>query len=394
MAKKQSKKPISFAHHNPRIAEIRRQKKAKRARVLITFILSVVLVFCYFLGLFERVLSSVGEFANTVTYYFMSPQEFPVNVPIVNVSKAQKITSSFAVLGDSELIIYNNTGNILRRVPHGFNTPIMSTSDTRVCLYSIGDDEITVHARDKTLFSHTFDTAVLNATMSESGKLAVFTQNSLEIFNEAYESIWKWSDVSEIPLALSFDSNNKNFAVALLNSQNGMLTTDIHFYATNSSERLASIENSEGIPIKMQYINRGLLIVYDTFTAYYNKNTGEEIARYNYDEKIFQSASVNENGEIALLFGDSNYPEITQIVVLNENLESVASEFIGQTASAIDYIERNIYIYLHSSILVYDENAMFVQEVKTEQTPVQLIKSNNLLLLLQNSIDYFNSESN
>ncbi len=394
MARKQGKKPISFTHHNPRIMEIRRQKKARRAKILIALVVSIVLVFCYFLGLFERVISSAGEFANTVTYYFMSAQEFPVNVPVEGIKQAQKVTGGFAVLGDREVIIYNDTGNVLRRIPHGFVQPVMSASDTRICLYSIGDDEILVEGRDKTLFSHTFDTGVLYAQMSESGKLAVFTQNSLEIFNEMYESIWKWSDISEIPLALSFDDNNKNFAVALLNTQSGKLTTDIIFYSTNKNEKIASIENSEGIPIKMQYTNNGLLVIYDTFTAFYNKNTGEEIARYNYDEKIFQSASINESGEIVLLFGDKSYPLITQIVVLNNNLESVASEYVGQTVRSIDYINSFIYIYLQNSVLIYDENAVFVEEVSTQKTPVQLIKAKDLLLLTQNSIEIFNAQNN
>ncbi len=393
MARKQGKKAISFTHHNPRIMEIRRQKKARRAKILIALVVSIVLVFCYFLGLFERVIASASEFANTVTYYFMSEQDFPINVPVDGIKQAQKVTGGFAVLGDREVIIYNNTGNVLRRIPHGFVQPIMSASDTKICLYSIGDDEILVEGRDKTLFSHTFDTSIIYAQMSESGKLAVFTQNSLEIFNEMFESIWKWSDVSELPLALTFDSNNKNFAVALLNTQNGTLTTDIMFYSTNKSEKLASIENSEGIPIKMQYLNNGLLVIYDTFTAFYDKNTGEEISRYAYGEKIFRSASINESGEIVLLFGDKNYPEITQIVVLNKNLESTASEYTGQIVNSIDFVDNNIYAFLQNSVLVYDENAVFVEEVSAQKTPVQIIKANELLLLTQGSIEIFNAQA-
>ncbi len=393
MAKNKNNKTISFTHHNPRILEIRRQKKAKQIWFFTILIIICLVLFSYFLGFLEAPLASFGEFTDTVSYYFMPAQTMPINVPITGASKAEKLIGTFAVVGDKELIIYTDNGNVIRRVPHGFVNPIISASDTRVCLYNRGYNNISVEGRDKTLFTHTFETPVIYTQMSNNGTLAVYTQNSLYVFDEKYNNIWTWNNTNDIPLSIAFEDNNKNFAVALLSSNGGALSTQVIFYSTRHEQAIANFNASEGIPLLMQYTSEGLLIVYDSYTALYNKNTGEEIARYNYNEKILQSVKTNEYNNIALLFGDENYPGITEFEIINAKLEYQSGANIGEVATGIDFIDNNVYIYLKNAVWQYDLNGDLLHKYNTQKTPVQIINTADLILLTEGELNYLSENT-
>ncbi len=381
-------KTISFTHHNPRIVEIRRQKKIRKARIFIAIIIAAIVLFCYLLGLFNSPLATAGEYIDTLSYYFMEGQEMPVNLPLTGVQTAQKLVGSFAVLGERELIFYSDNGSVIRRVPHGYVLPVISSSDTRICIYTRGNTKLSVEGRDRTLFTYTFDAPIMYTQMSENGTLAVFTQNSLEVFDELYQSVWKWDDINEIPLSIAFKNDNASFAVAIVSAIDGALGSEILFYNINSGEAKASTGTNEAIPIKMQYIGSNLLVVYDSFVAIYRASTGEELLRYDYNEKLLQSVDISETGTCALLFGENDYPGITQFVTLDDDLNEIANIIVGEAAQDINIVNNDIYLFVDNNVLQYDFQGELISTIKADNTPIKIIETDDILLLTEEKIDY------
>ncbi|MEG2931513.1 MAG: DUF5711 family protein, partial [Ruthenibacterium sp.] len=208
-----------------RVAEIRRRRRLRKLRVTVLCVVLTAMVFAYFMGAFGAPLALMGDVVDSLQISMTPGEGFPVNFTLTGYVTAETLSGGFAALGDRELMVYSAQGNLLRRVPHGYARPCMTSGRSRVCVYSRGDTELTVESRTRNLFTRTFENPILLAEMSRNGTLAVFTKKQLEVFDPLFESIWTWNNVSELPLAMAFGNDNKTLAVASLYSGGGAVGT-------------------------------------------------------------------------------------------------------------------------------------------------------------------------
>ncbi len=368
-----------------RIAEIRKRRRIRRIKAVFTVVLITSVFVAYVLGALNAPLEFLENTYSDIVISFEDGDGFPVYKEIQNMQSTSEIEGGVALLEDNELTIYSAKGNMLYSVAHNFVNPMMTTGKNNICIYSPGTTNIVVTSRTQTLTNKDYETPVLLAKMSNNNNLAIFTKSKLEIMDSKFNSIWSWQTSNIIPLAISFSNDNKNFAVATLNSQSGAANTNIFIFNLNSDEIKVQIIG-EGLPIKMQYKQNKLHVIYDNYSAVYNTLTGEELARFNYDYPSVLSADIDEDGNVALLFGNANYPGLYSFAILDKDLNVVYSSSINHGANSVQIEDNNVFLIYDDKIEMYNLQGEFAGEQLTQNIPLSIVGAKELLFITQKAI--------
>lgn len=364
-----------------RLARMRakRRKSVIRTAVIIAIVAAAVLV--YLTGLYGTSISLLGDAVDSITIALTPGGGFPSNVHLDGVKQAFPLSGGFAAVGTTDLMLYSSSGNQLRNIQHGYARPSITVGNSRVCIYSRSASSLRVESRTRNLFTHTFDSEISLATMSDNGTLAVFTQTQLAVYNPQFEKIWTWN-TSETPLAMTFASDNKQFAAGCLKAENGALGSVIHLFDTRTEAEVATISSADAIPLRMRYVdNSQILIVYDSYLALFSATTGEQLARYDYANSALQSVDFGDKGGTALLFGSDEISGISGIVLLDDTLQTVGSAAIQSSVLSVVQNRNGVYVLTDSAILSYSTKGEFHGETAILKPAEILFSTDNQLLL-------------
>ncbi len=373
------------AQGTSRVLEIRKRRRRRRLKIFSTVIFVASLIAAYMLGALNVPMELAQNFYSDIIISMEPGEGFPVYADMQNFSNAAELGGGVAVLLNDELKIYSAKGNVLSTLPHGYINPVMNTGEDNICLYTVGGTNITVESRAEHIATKDFETPILIAELNGKDNIAVATKSKLEVFDDNFNSIWQWQTHNIVPLALEFSTNNKDFALATLNSENGFANCDIMFFNLNSGEINAEIK-AEGVPLKMLYKSGELTVVFDTYAAVYNAKTGEEIYRYTYNYPSILSCHIDENANTAILIGNINYPGLTYFVVLNDKMEVVTENKLPASAESIKLADGNVYIMHDDYIEKYGLDNNYLGQLNTVDKPYAVVSANELLYITQKAI--------
>lgn len=388
----QNSTPISG--NTERIMEIRRRRRLRKLRATVICVVLTAMVFAYFMGAFGAPLALLGDAVDSVKIALRPAAGFPVHLSQTGYAAGTPLAGGFAIMGSRELAMYSAQGNLLRRVPHGYARPCMTAGSNRVCMYSRGDTTLSVESRTRNLFTHTFGEQITLAEMSPNGSLAVFTKTTLEVFDPLFESIWAWKNSNEIPLAMAFASDNKRLAVATILSNAGGVGTTLHFFNVRSDTEQATATVWSGTPVLLRHFGGKLLAVFDTFTAVYNTKDGAELARYDYGARLLQSASVDEAGRVALLFGDVKYPGTTTAAALDAQLVQTGSVVVGSAATSVSLSHKLVHVLTSDSVLTYGLDGVQTATLRLETKPFAVLDARKSLLVTADAVRELDAQGN
>ncbi len=368
-----------------RVMEIRKRRRRRRLKIFITVIFVICLVAAYIMGALNVPMELAQNLYSDIIISMEPGEGFPVYSNMQNFSSAEEIGGGVAVLESEELTIYSAKGNVLRTLPHSYINPIMSTGKDNVCIYTVGGTEITVESRTEHVGNYEIETPVFIAEMNNNDDIAVVSKSKLEVYDDNFNSIWQWQTQGIVPLALEFSNNDRDFALATLNSHSGLAHCDIYFFNKNSGEIKAQI-TAQGVPLKMMYEGDKLTVVFDKFTAVYSAKTGEELYRYTYSYPSVQSCDISENGNTAILIGNINYPGLTYFVVLDDDMTVLTEINVQASANAIKLAQNSAYVLYANYIEQYGYENNYIGKIETGNAPFSIVDANELLYITQESI--------
>jgi hypothetical protein len=192
---------------------------------------------------------------------------------------------------------------------------------------------------------------------------------------------------NDLPTAMSFCSDNKQLAIGCPVVQDGALGSVIYLLSTASDEPRAVIQNTEGVPLQIQYLSRQqVAVVYTTFTAVYKTDTGEELYRYSYDEQSLQSAAFSAGKYAVLLFGDGAHGSLTRLVVLDATLVPAAQVEVGVAASSVAASRTAAYVLTSDAVLAYALDGTYMGEYVPTASPLAVVDARRTLLLTEKMV--------
>lgn len=373
-----------LAANRARLERLRQRKRRRRIRAAVVMTAVLACVLAYFTGLYGASIALLGDIVDSVSIALTPGDGFPLEMGLDEVLDAQPLAGGFAAVNSRELVMWSSTGRELRRIQHGYSDPCITAGNTRVCIYDRGSVSLRVEGRSGTLSEKTMDGNILLADMSPNGTLAVFTEKGLEVYSPLFELIWQWKCTDALPLALSFDSGGKKFAAALVEAKGGVLTTTVYLFSTGKDAAICTIEESDAIPVKIEYLSSDrILCVFDTRAVVCDANTGERLAAFEYGTRVLQSASVPSGGSVVLLFSDVDVSRRAELIVLDETLSVAGSAKTDTRVLRAASDRTHAYILTENSVITYLLDGTLCGETFLDSAPVRMVKGSELYLITE-----------
>lgn len=370
----------------PRLERIRRKKRMRRIRRTVICVVLLAGIMAYFAGLYGASLALLGDVFDSVSIALTPGQSYPAALNVPGFTQARTLAGGFAAVGEQDLVIQSARGAVVRRIQHGYARPCITTGNNRVCIYNRAGTGLRVESRSRTLFENQFENPILLCAMSPNGSLAVFTKSRLLVYDPMFVDVFDFY-TSDLPTAMAFASDNRQVALGCPYAEGGALGGTVYLLNTGSDKPQATIRNTEGVPLQIQYLSRqSVLVIYDTFAAVYDTATGTQQARYSYGGQTLQSAAVSGGKNAVLLFGDGVHSALTNLVVLDANLAVAGAAQVNANAESVAASRTGAYVLTRESVLSYGLDGSFRGEEITESQPLTVLDARKVLLLTDKTV--------
>lgn len=322
-----------------RLAQARRKRRNKQIRrgVLIAALVLVVLV--WLTGAYSSSLAMAQDLLESMQISLWKGEGFPVKTNIDEIYQVEPLAGGFVELGKSDLVVYSPSGRLLRSVQHGYSRPAISFGARRFCLYSRAGTEVRIEGRTKTLDTLSLEKPVLFCSMAQNGTVAAVTRSGryaaeLRVYDPSLRFIFGWNptDAEGTPTRVAFAPDNHNMSVACIRAENGSIGSSIYWLDTHKSEVQASVWVPNGMILQLQWLGGDkVLAVFDGFTALYDADDGQELARFDHSGSALMAAHT-AGRNTALLLADGPKGQYSRIVLLDHNLQLLGQALVQPDA--------------------------------------------------------------
>lgn len=332
----------------------------------------------------------IGDFFTVLFKGGNYPVSLGSSIPI----QASKMSMSYAVLTKNELMTYSSGGGQLLNVAHSLPAPCISTSNSRVVLYSPGSRDIYVYNRSSLLAELRADYAVVDADVANGGTLALLTQSEryacqLDIYKGgSYEKLMTWYGASGFPLSAVIRPDGRTVAAARVVASGGGIATVIAVIDINGKAELYECIIPE--LVNYMFFDGDALIAVTDREAFRIDRSGQLQQKYDFGHMPVLSI-VRDNGPVAVALGDNSRPAVNAVVVLDKNLGEQC--YIKDCGAVRDmYITGNrLYILGDRVISEYNLRGELLRRYETDTDTVMVLNINGIVAILPDSAKRINT---
>ncbi len=254
--------------------------KTRRKGLVFTAIVAVVIAF--FLILNAALPGGIIEATGNSFASFGKSGSLPVKISSRNVVLSQS-SSSAVLLGDSTVTMYSESGGVIFERLHGFSSPAMKTSDSRVLLFDRMGHGVRMENAAKTLFTFETEDSIYTGDISKSGAFAIVTEATgytaqINVYDKNANKKYVWYSAHGRIAAVSLSDNGRFAAIMTVSSSNGDFSSELVLLDTKSTEPIARRQYDQSVPVSVDIKgDRAVAVMSDKMVSLSLK--GEEITK-------------------------------------------------------------------------------------------------------------------
>lgn len=308
---------------------------------------------------------------------------FPISLDSSQTINTVRVGNYYYVLGDSYLCAVSNSGKLLFNYQHGFEKPVLKTSNAGALVYNQGSKEFLLFDIYGLKSSYTADKNILTANISDSGNYTVATvsdkyASAVTVYKKNNKKLYEWFSAEDTVNNVALSKNGRKLAVSTFNSKNGEFTSKISVFNFKSAT-----------PLYSESVEKGLVYNIDTsFSSAFAVITQNKIKvikwgsfkfkEYKNDYTLSVLKPVS-NGYIAVFNRQSDKTD-NRIVLINKN-GKIRSEIVySGIISDIDVKGSHIYCMSDTEI------TMITAEGKIKQKTVFGFGGVNICAVSSNAV--------
>ncbi len=328
------------------LEQARQRQHAKRVRRTAAILVVLVAVVLFATGLVGSSVAILKDFADTARITLFPGTGWPQQTGVMESMQVEPLTGGFVELGSEGCVVYSNTGSRLNSIQSGYARPALAAGKNRFVLYNRSGNELRVESRTQNLYTKTLENAIFLCAMSDSGTLAVVTDNvgsmaQLLVYSHTMEQqlSWDMDAATGTPLRMAFSPDERKLAVAAVTANAGQMVTNLYLLNLAQGEPV-NIGSEGSVPKWVGWLSGStILTVYENRAVLYNTNGGEQ-ASYNFNGMSLRDISVDSAGNVGLLLVSG---QICQVVTLDRNL---GVQFTAGVPSANKIVRAGNLFYL------------------------------------------------
>ncbi len=328
------------------IEQIRRKKrrKVKTRRILAFLIITTVVALLTLLTITLMGESNYAKLKNTVSVYMSAVSRFPVNYKYSTPIKVDKLGKGFAVLTEETLEMYAQNGEVFSEIMHGMTSPDIVSNETKTLLFGRGSRELVVTNHSFVLNKWQTEKTIIDADMSEDGKVAVLTDSErytseLVVYDsENFRKMFTWYESKGFPISVNLTPNGNRAVSVTTRLEGEKMVSSVTVIDIDSAKEVTNFL-VEALPINIIVGQNEIFFVGVDKMLKYNFN-GDLLGEYSFSNIPLITVANDQGNNFALLFGDNNMSAINYVVVLDSSLNQLSSiPNVGYVADV--YIDRN-----------------------------------------------------
>ena len=177
---------------------------------------------------------------------------FPISLESSQTVNTVRVGTYYYVLGDTYLCAVSNGGKLLFNYQHGFEKPVLKTSNAGALVYNQGSKEFLLFDIYGLKNSYTAEKNILTANISDSGNYVLATvsdkyASAVTVYKKNGKKLYEWFSAEDTVNNVALSKNGRKLAVSVFNSKNGEFSSKINVFNFKSATPLYSESFEKGL---------------------------------------------------------------------------------------------------------------------------------------------------
>jgi len=281
--------------------------------------------------------------------------------------------SSFALVGDDLLVcssagvrLYSPAGGAYVSEAVRLENPICLSQGSSALLYDAGGENLWVYRDREQVFSYTApsSSAILSASLSAQGRLAVVTQHSglkakVTVYDSQFQPAMDVNFSSRFVTDAILSPDGATLAVATAGQTGGVFDSQIAFYSlsrssgANDPDALCSL--GDNTVLAMSWPGETLRVVGESSLELLSADA-VSAGSYPYNGRYLKGFSLQSDGAGVLLLGQYRAGSNSQLVVLDENAGEKAALPVKDQVLSVSANGRYVSLLTADSLTIYNDS--------------------------------------
>ncbi len=368
------------------LAKQNRKQNRKRKNLRTLLIIAITALLVYITGIYGASLAYLGDFISSGMTYLQIGSGFPVESDFSGFIRADNMGSGLAVLTDDAFTVYSPTGKNVFTYSHSMADPVISSSRNRALIYTANGNSLKVANNHSILFQQEMDHNIIHADISDSNRVAVTTRSDsyngqVTVYNFDMEQRFVWYCATGFPVYSTLSDSGKMLAVSTLQTEDGLLTSEIFVIDSGKCEEKFSIKGGK-YPYKMEFLNDEKLLVACSDSVYIlDTETGRQLAEFSLNgENLLAVKTTNTYLAIAGGSYNSGASATLKLISLADYSEKF-SVTIPQSIKDLSISGSRVYALGRENIYEYDYTGALLNTATTGPLTKRLVTWNGTILI-------------
>lgn len=282
------------------------------------------------------------------------------------------ITKNRAVFCSSESIKFiDSSGANTSTVQTAVSNPVISTAGDYLLVSDKGSKKAKLYKNEKEIAVFELEGSIICASVCEAGLCVFVTKGELHkcsvvVLNMSGEEIFKWNSGGLSVLAADISHNGEEICVSTLNTDDGVLKSNIIMFNTGKDKPFTNDVYEGLIFASCEYESNYVYVIGDSVTHIYN-SYGKLLGTIDYSERKLLTYDCYKNN-LVLVFSNSTYLKGGCLI---ENYDT-SGKMLGRYELGGDIKYIDVY---GSSIAVNSGNAISVLDLKCRERKNVMLKN-------------------
>ncbi len=264
--------------------KLEQKRRFKGLLYAVSILLVVFIAFQFILpaGVIETVTNSVAV---------LGAGKYPIELDSSDTLNVVSKGSYYYILTDTKLSAISNSGKVIYSYAHGFENPILKTSNTRALLFDQGKTEAVIFNLSGLKSKISSKKEIINAAIGANGNYALVTTadnyvSAVSVYKKNDKLIYEWFSSKEFINNVSLSQNGNKIAVSLLSSAVGNYNSNVCILNFKSANAEYSRDYKNTIVYSLDSSSGGFSVVTENsyeFISWRGKNVTQYSNEYSVD---------------------------------------------------------------------------------------------------------------
>lgn len=316
--------------------------------------------------------------------------KYPIEFEGANTLNLESEGGYYYLLTDNSLYCFSGSGKELFAHQHGFEKPVLKTSQWGAILYNQGSTSYLIFDLNGLKESFTASKPIITANISHSGSYALVTQadgyeSAVYVFNKHGKSLYEWYSSNNIVNNVLISNNSKKIAVTSLVNKNGGLSSNLSILSFKSATPEYT-QDYDNVIYNISYSGNSRISVITANKIDFVKWNSFKKTQYSNEYNVSIVKSGN-NGTVAVFNRENNRLD-NRIAVFSKSGKLKYQVNFNSSISDIQYFGGHIYCISDTEAFILNKEGKVLRKepIGFGCERFCVLSSNNIAVVSDNKI--------